>query len=80
MFGADSAQGALARIENFKPDVLISDIGLPDEDGYELIRKVRMLGGAAGRVPAVALTALSRLEDRTNALLAGFQPSSGKAD
>lgn len=69
---AGSAPEALSRIESIAPDVLISDIGMPDEDGYELIRKVRLLG-ERGRVPAIALTAFSRLEDRTRALLAGYQ-------
>ncbi len=53
--------------------VVISDIGMPDEDGYDLIRKVRALPGSAGRIPAVALTALARAEDRKRALLAGYQ-------
>ena len=67
-----SASEALESIELLRPDVLISDIGLPGEDGYELIRKIRMLG-EGGATPAIALTAFSRLEDRTQALLAGFQ-------
>ena len=68
-----SAVEALAAIEAIAPDVLVSDIGLPGKDGYEFIRQVRMLGEPIGRVPAMALTAFSRLEDRTHALLAGFQ-------
>jgi signal transduction histidine kinase/ActR/RegA family two-component response regulator len=68
-----SAQEALVAVERFRPDVLLSDIGMPDQDGYELIHKVRMLGGGLSGVPAVALTALSKLEDRTRALLAGYQ-------
>jgi CheY-like chemotaxis protein len=68
-----SASEALAIIEKFEPDVLVSDIGMSDEDGYEFIRKVRMLGEPFGRIPAVALTGHSRLQDRTRALLAGFQ-------
>jgi PAS domain S-box-containing protein len=67
---ADAAE-ALSIIERFHADVLISDIGLPGQDGYELIRQVRM--GERSRIPAIALTAQSRLEDRTRALLAGFQ-------
>jgi PAS domain S-box-containing protein len=69
---AANAADTLLTLERFHPDVYISDIGLPDQDGYELIRQVRMLGQSA-RVPAIALTAQSRLEDRTRALLAGFQ-------
>ena len=68
-----SAAEALAALESFTPDVMVSDIGMPEQDGYELIRRVRMLGGAAGRVQAVALTAFARMEDRTQAMLAGYQ-------
>jgi CheY-like chemotaxis protein len=57
-----------------RPDVLISDIGMPDRDGYELIRRIRELGPeAGGRTPAIALTAFARSEDRTRAMLAGYQ-------
>ena len=55
------------------PSVVVSDIGMPDEDGYDLIRKMRALPGLAGRIPAVALTALARAEDRQRALLEGYQ-------
>ena len=56
------------------PDVLVSDIGLPGEDGYELLRKVRSLGPErGGKVPAAALTAFARAEDRLRALDAGYQ-------
>jgi PAS domain S-box-containing protein len=68
-----SAAEALTAIERIAPDVLVSDIGMPQEDGYEFIRKVRMLGEPISRVPAVALTAFSQLDDRTQALLAGYQ-------
>ena len=70
---AASAAEALQVIETCPLDVLVSDVGLPGEDGYELIRKVRMLGGGAGRLRAVALTAFARLEDRTKAMLSGYQ-------
>jgi CheY-like chemotaxis protein len=57
-----------------RPDVLVSDIGMPDEDGYELIRRVRRLKPEeGGRTPAVALTAYARDEDRRKAVRAGFQ-------
>jgi CheY-like chemotaxis protein len=59
-------------VESFRPDILVSDIGMPDKDGYELIRHVRGHVGAK-TLPAVALTAFARSEDRTRALLAGFQ-------
>jgi PAS domain S-box-containing protein len=70
---AGSAADALALVERHKPDILISDIGMPDIDGYELLRRVRALGAArGGRVPAVALTAFARSQDRTRALHAGY--------
>ncbi len=69
---ASSAE-ALKTLERLKPDLLISDIGMPYEDGYALIRKVRALDAEQGRIPAIALTAYAREEDRTQALSAGFQ-------
>jgi signal transduction histidine kinase/ActR/RegA family two-component response regulator len=64
---------ALVVIESERPDVLVSDIGMPIIDGYELLKRVRALGPArGGRVPAIALTAFARSEDRTRALRAGF--------
>src|SRR6185295_13800309 len=68
-----TAAEALRAVETERPDVLVSDIGMPDVDGYELLRRVRALGHArGGRVPAIALTAFARSEDRTRALRAGF--------
>jgi CheY-like chemotaxis protein len=56
------------------PDVLVSDIGMPGEDGYALIEKVRRLpADSGGKVPAIALTAYARAEDRKRALEAGYQ-------
>ena len=63
---------ALAEVARFKPDVLISDIEMPEEDGYVLVRKLRSLEGDQGRIPAVALTAHARAEDRMQALAAGY--------
>ena len=64
----------MAMIRSQAPDVLVSDIGMPQEDGYALIRQVRALGTeAGGDVPAVALTAYARAEDRVKAIRAGFQ-------
>ena len=71
---AATADVALPIVEHDRPDVLVSDIGMPGMDGYELLRRVRALGEAkGGRVPAIALTAFARSEDRTRALRAGFQ-------
>jgi PAS domain S-box-containing protein len=69
---AESASEAVGLVESFRPDILVSDIGMPDEDGYDLIRQVRSRI-AAKALPAVALTAFARSEDRRRALLAGFQ-------
>jgi CheY-like chemotaxis protein len=56
-----------------RPDVLLSDIGMPGEDGYALIERLRALPPeAGGDLPVVALTAYARTEDRTRALLSGF--------
>ncbi len=71
---AGSVEDTLRLLGEEKPDVLVSDIGMPGEDGYSLIRRVRALGAAnGGAVPAVALTAYARAEDRMKAILAGFQ-------
>lgn len=57
-----------------QPHVLVSDIGMPQEDGYQFIRKVRTLDPKrGGMIPAVALTAYARAEDRKRALLSGYQ-------
>ena len=65
---------ALRRLIEWKPDVLLSDIAMPDEDGYSFIRKVRALPRTkGGDTPAAALTAYARDEDRKQALSAGFQ-------
>ncbi|HTG36155.1 MAG TPA: response regulator [Thermoanaerobaculia bacterium] len=69
-----SVPEALASFDLVVPDVLLSDIGVPGEDGYSLIRKVRMREPAlGGNVPAAALTAYARAEDRLRALEAGYQ-------
>jgi signal transduction histidine kinase/integral membrane sensor domain MASE1/ActR/RegA family two-component response regulator len=69
----DSAQKALADLQSFQPDVLLSDIGLPLESGYDLIQRVRALPSATSKVPAVALTAFASERDRQRALACGFQ-------
>jgi PAS domain S-box-containing protein len=68
-----SAREALDVLPDFKPDVLVSDIRMPGEDGYTLIRRIRALDSNAGGLPAVALTALAHPEDRRRALTAGYQ-------
>jgi CheY-like chemotaxis protein len=69
-----SSHEGLESIENWLPDVLIADIGMPVEDGYGLIRKVRALPQQkGGHTPALALTAYARTEDRVRALSEGYQ-------
>ena len=69
-----SVAEALASLREERFDVLVSDIGMPDEDGYALIRQVRALEAEqGGALPAIALTAYARSEDRMKAVLAGFQ-------
>ncbi len=69
-----TAPDGVAEIQRWRPDVLVSDIGMPDEDGYDLIRRVRALpSDQGGGTPAVALTAYGRPRDRTAALTAGFE-------
>ena len=76
---APSVAGALAILERRRPDLILCDIGMPREDGYSLIRKVRRRSAAeGGRIPAVALTAYARAEDRRRSLLAGFQSHMAK--
>ena len=70
---AQSAAEAFARFTAAPPDVLISDIEMPGEDGYALIGRIRALEPErGGRVPAIALTAYGRREDRLRAIAAGF--------
>ena len=74
VIAAASSEEALEAIGRERPDVLLSDIEMPGEDGHSLIRKVRALPADRGRdIPAAALTAYARGEDRQKALLAGFQ-------
>ncbi|HEY9611546.1 response regulator [Allocoleopsis sp.] len=74
VFAFASASEALEALARLKPDVLVSDIAMPLEDGYSLIRKVRQLSAEqGGQIPAIALTAYARAEDRMKALASGFQ-------
>jgi CheY-like chemotaxis protein len=73
VFTAESADAAMKILAAERPDILLSDIGMPVADGYELLRRVRALKpDQGGRIPAIALTAFARTEDRTRALRAGF--------
>ncbi|HVG21246.1 MAG TPA: PAS domain S-box protein, partial [Blastocatellia bacterium] len=78
-FGAEvkvtaSSAEALDELERWKPNILVSDIEMPGEDGYSLIRKIRSLGPErGGAIAAVALTAYARAEDRMRSLAAGYQ-------
>jgi signal transduction histidine kinase/response regulator RpfG family c-di-GMP phosphodiesterase len=69
-----SAAEAFASLTDWKPDILLTDINMPDEDGYSLVNRLRSLTPKSGaRIPAIALTALARPEDTEQALSAGFQ-------
>jgi PAS domain S-box-containing protein len=70
----ETAQAALQTIEDgFVPDVIVSDVAMPDQDGYDFMKRVRQMQSPMSSVPAAALTALARVADRRRALLAGFQ-------
>ncbi|WP_437752290.1 ATP-binding response regulator [Sorangium sp. So ce1389] len=71
---ASSAAEGFDLVRTAHPDVVVSDIGMPGKDGYQFMREVRSLPPSeGGRVPAIALTAFARSEDRTKAMLAGYQ-------
>jgi PAS domain S-box-containing protein len=71
---ASSSEEGIAAVLRERPDMIVSDIGMPGEDGYDFIRRVRQLKSEeGGRTPAAALTAFARAEDRTRALRAGYQ-------
>jgi PAS domain S-box-containing protein len=70
---ASSAEAAVACVESCKPNILISDIGMAREDGYQLLKRLRDSGYGPDVLPAIALTAFARTEDRSAALAAGFQ-------
>jgi CheY-like chemotaxis protein len=67
------AEDALAALTVSRPSVIVSDIGMPGMDGYQMIRALRASELRDSRTPALALTAFARAEDRKRALLAGFQ-------
>jgi CheY-like chemotaxis protein len=72
---APSVNEALSTLQSFRPDVLVSDIAMPDQDGYELVRQLRAfdVDSELRSLPAIALTAYARQDDRRRALAAGFQ-------
>jgi PAS domain S-box-containing protein len=71
---ASSVAEAMTALQAHRPDVIVSDVGMPGQDGYELIRRIRALPPeSGGRTPAIALTAYARAEDRVRAVAAGFQ-------
>jgi len=76
---AGSAAEAMTALEDYTPHVIISDIGLPDENGYALIRSIRTLSADDKKnIPAIALTAFVGNENRTRALVEGFNLHMGK--
>lgn len=71
---ATNVEEAIVEVQRRPPDVLISDLGMPNRDGYDLIRAVRaMPQGSGGRIPAAALSAFARSEDRRRAMMSGYQ-------
>ena len=74
VISANEALEVFERYEEWPPDILVSDIQMPAIDGYGLIRRVRKMDpDRGGNIPAIALTAYTRVEDRIRALVAGFQ-------
>jgi PAS domain S-box-containing protein len=73
VFDAPNAESAMSHIKTAVPDVLVSDIGMAQLDGYQLLRNLRSAGFDEKRLPAIAVTAFSRTQDRADALAAGFQ-------
>jgi CheY-like chemotaxis protein len=73
-----SPEEALAVVESFRPHVLISDVGMPGEDGYRFMQRLRAAGDWISHLPCIAVTALSRPEDREQALEAGYDEHVGK--
>lgn len=72
VLGACSARAGFDLLVATSPDLLLSDIGMPEQDGYSLIRRVRALAGPRGLTPAIAITAFAERADRCRALEAGF--------
>ena len=68
-----SAEEALEALKTLRPSVIVSDIGMPRTDGYQFMRSLRAMESKGERIPALALTAFARAEDRKRSLLAGYQ-------
>jgi CheY-like chemotaxis protein len=70
----ETVEAALRTIENgLVPDVIVSDVGMPDQDGYDFMKRIRQMSAPISSIPAAALTALARVADRRRALMAGYQ-------
>ena len=70
---AGDAATALQEIQQCHPDVVLSDIGLPQKSGFELLKEIRLLDSAERHVPVIAMTALGGIVERQRAIAAGFQ-------
>ena len=70
---AGDAETALQEIQQCHPDVVLSDIGLPQKSGFELLKEIRLLDSADRHVPVIAMTALGGIVERQRAIAAGFQ-------
>jgi PAS domain S-box-containing protein len=75
---AGSASAGFAQLQHFRPDVIVSDVAMPDEDGYSFMRRVRAMNGAVAITPSIALTAYTRHDDKLKALAMGFTTHLGK--
>ena len=73
MLEAPSVNAALEAIADFAPDLVVSDVGMPGRDGYDLIREIRSRTDGLRSLPAIALSAFARAEDQQRALENGFQ-------
>lgn len=68
-----SAEGAIEALPAFDPHLILSDLGMPEQDGFDLLRRIRSMGWSEERLPAIALSAFARDEDKTRAIEAGYQ-------
>ena len=75
---AGSVAHALEKLDHWAPDVIVTDIGMPGEDGFGLLSAIRAKPGPLSRVPVLALTAYAGVDDRVRLLSAGFQMHVGK--